>query len=245
MSGRAAIDVRCLAEDLEPFVDPTRLEIGRAQAEIHLGPLLARLHHGFEFLDGVVGPTEIEQRQPEVVVRLRRRRVDLQSLGQYLERAREILQLPLHLAEQRQELGVAGELRERGVELLACAFEPAEIDIDVGQVEAGGHERGIEGQRLAELGDGFPHDVRGPAVRYAMPRSRCPSAEPGSRARMSLRARMASSVRPLPEKSSALMRLSFSCVCGLGCVRLKGRQERCRRDGGASNDDNEKNTREV
>ena len=95
-------------------------------------------------------------------MRLRRRRVNLQGLGQYLERATEILQLPLHLAEQRQELGVAGGLGERGVELLACAFESTEIEIDVGQVEAGGNERGIEGQRLPQLCDGLTHEVRRP-----------------------------------------------------------------------------------
>ncbi len=82
MSGRAGVEVRRLAQDLETLVQPAGVEVGRTEAEINIGTFLPGLHHAFELGDRGRGLSEIEQSQAEIVVRLRRRVVDLQSLLQ-------------------------------------------------------------------------------------------------------------------------------------------------------------------
>ena len=65
------IEVRRLAEDLEPGVDAPGIEIGGAQTQIHVRALFAGLDHTLELRDGFCRLAEIQERQPEVVVRLR------------------------------------------------------------------------------------------------------------------------------------------------------------------------------
>ena len=79
---------------------------------------------------------------------------------QHFERPLGVFQLPLDLAEQGQELRTARRQSEGRVELLARAFVPAEIEIDVREKVAGRDRRRVERQRLAELGDRLAHEIR-------------------------------------------------------------------------------------
>ena len=144
MSGRAAS--RCVAwlRIFEPLVQPAGVEVRRTEAEINVGTFLSGLHDALELGDRGRGLPEIEQGQAEVVVGLRRRVVDLQSLLQELLRTLRVLELPLDLAEQRQELRVPWHLGVGGLQLLARALVASELHIDVREVEPRRDERRIE-----------------------------------------------------------------------------------------------------
>ena len=133
--------MRGLAEGLEPLVQPVRVQVGSAEAEIHLRPLLACLHHPLELLDRFGRLVQIEEDEAHVVVRLTRGGVDFQRLLQHLERAARVLQLPFDFAEQGQELCIAWRGGERGLELFPRALVAAEIEVDVGEIVARRHER--------------------------------------------------------------------------------------------------------
>ena len=174
--------------------------------------------------------------EPQVVVRLRRRGVDLQRLGQYLEGATGILQLPLHFAEQREELRVARHLRQRRVELFAGTFEPAEIEIDVGEIEARRHERGIERQRLTKFCDSLPHEFRRPdgSVGDAEEQVSFRRAGIDSQDVLQLADGLVGAIRAGEELGPDAVQ--FLLRLGRGGVRLKRRQQGRHRDRSANDD---------
>ena len=146
-----------------------RLQIRRAEREIRFRRFRTRLHHAFELLGGFVFLAEIEQRERQIVAGLRERLVGLQGLAKDLDRPSRILQSPLRLAEHGQKLRVAGQLRECGLSLLARALGPAQLQIELGQVEARRSVLGIDRQRLAQLRHGVTHHLSGSAhaIRHA------------------------------------------------------------------------------
>ena len=108
-----------------------------------------------------VALTGVEERQAQVITRRRERGVRLQRLPRHFDGAARVLQLPLRLAEQRQEFRIAGRLHERGFQLLARSDGPSQIEVEVRQKEPDLHEAGIQVQRLAELPDRFPLQLLG------------------------------------------------------------------------------------
>ena len=97
--GTRGIEVRRLAQDLEPLVEASYVEIGRPKAQVHVRALLATFDDALQFRDGFRWLSEIEQRQPQVVMRLRQRGIDGQRLLEHLERPGRVLELPFDFAE--------------------------------------------------------------------------------------------------------------------------------------------------
>ena len=118
------------------------------------------LNDALELLDRFGALPKVEQGQAQVVTGLGERRVRLQRLPVHLHRAARILQLPFRLAEQRQKLRLARGFCQSGFQFFARPAGPAQIEIDVGQIEARRNEIGIQRQRLPELRDRFTHEVR-------------------------------------------------------------------------------------
>ena len=105
--GTRVTEAHPLEQGLDRFVDAAGVHVGLPQSEIRVGERRARGDDALQFLDRLVALTKVEEREAQVVARRRERLVHLQRLAGDLHRAGGILQLPLRLAEQGQEVGIA------------------------------------------------------------------------------------------------------------------------------------------
>ena len=149
-----------LEQRRQRVVQTAGLEIGAAEADIRVGDFRSGLNDALELLDRFRALPKVEQGQAQIVPGLDERRVSLERLPVDLHRAARIPELPFRLAQQREKLRLARVLLQNGFQFLARPAGPAQIEIDVGQIKAGGNEIGIQRQRLPELRDRFTHEVR-------------------------------------------------------------------------------------
>ena len=102
----------------------------------------------------------VGQREAEVVPRLRGGRIGGQRLPGELDRTGRVAELPLRLAEQRKHLRLVRGPFERGRELVARPPRAGHVEIDARQRQPRQPDVGIERQRLAQLSDGLPEQIR-------------------------------------------------------------------------------------
>ena len=161
MSGRAGSSVRRLAEDLEPLVQAAGIEIGGAEAEIHVRAFLAGLDHALELRDRFVpaardpGASARGSSAPApttVSICSACFSTSSERLGFFSCRSTSPSRVRNCALPGTWAIAASSSSRAR-------SFRPSST-IDVREVVARRHERRIERERLAELGDRLAHEIR-------------------------------------------------------------------------------------
>ena len=149
-------------QHLQGIVETAGLDVRRPETQIRIDQVGAGLNDALQFLDRLITILQIEQRQRQVIPGFVGRFVQFQRLSVQFDRAAGILQLALGLTEQRQELGISWRRRQRRLQFLARSFRATEIEVEMGKIEPGGHEGGIERERLSKLRHRFSHELARP-----------------------------------------------------------------------------------
>ena len=158
--GAGGIDPASLEQRRQRVIETAAVEIRAAQGDVRVHHGRSGLNNPLQLLNGFGALPEVEEGQAEIVTGLREGRIGLQRLPVDLHRAAWIPELSFRFPQQREKLSLPRGFCQSGFQLLACARGPAQLEIGIGQVEARRSEIGIERQRLPELRNGFPHEIR-------------------------------------------------------------------------------------
>ncbi len=165
-AGELDADVRTRGIELCPaseHVDRLRraacVKVGCAERQIGVRLRHAGANHLVQLTDGFITASKVTKCEPHIVASLQIVGIGRGGLSRQLQRASRVAKLPLDVAEKRQDLRIAGCLRERLLQLGSRAIEPPKIAIAVGEVQPRRRLVRVDRERLPEfrhrLGDEF------------------------------------------------------------------------------------------